>query len=200
MTREEIHKNILNGLLNCTDEFGERIADRYTSSQMNDFANTITAFFPSNLEYKLNLLESEIFENIPDKEIVVLQHLKFVTQNLYLRLVEKLNINHIDTQVDKEELMKMMFHIFFFSGKYLKDNNETDIDKLYHQCIAFYNSFKINNFDLNREIEKDITREQSYTIPINQEESIRVQVLLNEIKLIPTRKTKEQFKNLILWT
>ena len=49
MTREEIHKNILNGLLNCTDEFGERIADRYTSSQMNDFANTITAFFPSNL-------------------------------------------------------------------------------------------------------------------------------------------------------
>ena len=148
----------------------------------------------------MNLLESEVFENIPDKEIVVLQHLKFITQNLYLRLVEKLNINHIDTQVDKEELMKMMFHIFFFSGKYLKDNNETDIDKLYHQCIAFYNSFKINNFDLNREIEKDITREQSYTIPINQEESIRVQVLLNEIKLIPTRKTKEQFKDLILWT
>ena len=67
---------------------------------------------------------------------------------------------------------------------------------LFHKMLGFYNSFKINNFELRREIEANNV-ENAVTIGINQEESVRIISDLARLELIPTNKTRTIFKYLL---
>ena len=187
MKREEIFNKIINGLYSCKDEYGEGLDVHFNSDQIRDFANTLTSFFPDNLEYKLTLLETELFDNIPDKEELLLQLFKFHLLSVYTYL--------FNNSIDKEKGIKSLYQIFFLSGRFLNKEGE-DIDMLFHKMIGFYNSFKINNFELRREIEANNV-ENARTIGINQEESIRIISDLNRLKLIPTNKTRTIFKYLL---
>ena len=187
MTREEIFNKILNGLYSCKDEYGEGLDVHFNSNQLRDFANTLTSFFPDNLEYKLTLLEKEIFDNIPDKEEMLFQLLRFHLLYVYTYL--------FNNSIDKEKGIKSLYQIFFLSGRFLNKEGE-DIDMLFHKMIGFYNSFKINNFELRREIEANNV-ENAVTIGINQEESIRIISDLNRLELVPTNKTRTIFKYLL---
>ena len=187
MTREEIFNKILNGLYSCKDEYGEGLDVHFNSDQVRDFANTLTSFFPDNLEYKLTLLEKEIFDNIPDKEEMLLQLFKYHLICVYTYL--------FNNSIDKEIGIKSLYQIFFLSGRFLNKEGE-DIDMLFHKMIGFYNSFKINNFELRREIEANNV-ENAITIGINQEESIRIISDLNRLELVPSNKTRTIFKYLL---
>ena len=187
MKREEIFNKIINGLYSCKDEYGEGLDVHFNSDQIKDFANTLTSFFPDNLEYKLTLLETELFDNIPDKEEMLLQLFKFHLLSVYTYL--------FNNSIDKEKGIKSLYQIFFLSGRFLNREGE-DIDMLFHKMIGFYNSFKINNFELRREIEANNV-ENAITIGINQEESIRIISNLNRLELIPTNKTRTIFKYLL---
>lgn len=191
MTREEIFNKIINGLYSCKDEYGEGLDVHFNSNQLRDFANTLTSFFPDNLEYKLTLLEKEIFDNIPDKEEMLLQLFRFHLLSVYTYLFN----NSIDNSINKEKGIKSLYQIFFLSGRLLNKEGE-DIDMLFHKMIGFYNSFKINNFELRREIEANNV-ENAVTIGINQEESIRIISDLDRLELIPTNKTRTIFKYLL---
>ena len=191
MKREEIFNKIINGLYSCKDEYGEGLNVHFNAEQLKDFANTITAFFPDNLEYKLTLLETELFDNIPDKEEMLLQLFRFHFLSVYTYLFN----NSIDNSINKEKGIKSLYQIFFLSGRFLKEKGE-DIDMLFHKMIGFYNSFKINNFELRREIEAN-NIENAITIGINQEESVRIISNLNRLELIPTNKTRTIFKYLL---
>ena len=187
MTREEIFNKIINGLYSCKDEYGEGLDVHFNSNQLRDFANTLTSFFPDNLEYKLTLLEKEIFDNIPDKEEMLLQLFRFHLLSVYTNL--------FNNSINKEKGIKSLYQIFFLSGRFLNKEGE-DIDMLFHKMIGFYNSFKINNFELRREIEAN-NIENAITIGINQEESVRIISNLNRLELIPTNKTRTIFKYLL---
>ena len=187
MTREEIFNKIINGLYSCKDEYGEGLDVHFNSNQLRDFANTLTSFFPDNLEYKLTLLEKEIFDNIPDKEEMLFQFFRFHLLSVYTNL--------FNNSIYKEKGIKSLYQIFFLSGRFLNKEGE-DIDMLFHKMIAYYNSFKINNFELRREIEAN-NIENAITIGINQEESIRIISNLNRLELIPTNKTRTIFKYLL---
>ena len=187
MTREEIFNKILNGLYSCKDEYGEGLDVHFNSDQVRDFANTLTSFFPDNLEYKLTLLEKEIFDNIPDKEEMLLQLFKYHLICVYTYL--------FNNSIDKEIGIKSLYQIFFLSGRFLNKEGE-DIDMLFHKMIAYYNSFKINNFELRREVEANNV-ENAITIGINQEESVRIISDLNRLELVPTNKTRTIFKYLL---
>ena len=187
MTREEIFNKILNGLYSCKDEYGEGLDVHFNSNQLRDFANTLTSFFPDNLEYKLTLLEKEIFDNIPDKEEMLFQLFRFHLLSVYTNL--------FNNSIYKEKGIKSLYQIFFLSGRFLNKEGE-DIDMLFHKMIGFYNSFKINNFELRREIEAN-NIENAITIGINQEESVRIISNLNRLELIPTNKTRTIFKYLL---
>ena len=187
MTREEIFNKILNGLYSCKDEYGEGLDVHFNSNQLRDFANTLTSFFPDNLEYKLTLLEKEIFDNIPDKEEMLFQLFRFHLLSVYTNL--------FNNSMYKEKGIKSLYQIFFLSGRFLNKEGE-DIDMLFHKMIAYYNSFKINNFELRREIEAN-NIENAITIGINQEESVRIISDLNRLELIPTNKTRTIFKYLL---
>ena len=99
MKREEIFNKIVNGLYSCKDEYGEGLNVHFNAEQLKDFANTITAFFPDNLEYKLTLLETELFDNIPDKEEMLFnlfrfnqsRHFKNHSQNI--RIKKRISFN-----------------------------------------------------------------------------------------------------------
>ena len=187
MKREEIFNKIVNGLYSCKDEYGEGLDVHFNSNQLRDFANTLTSFFPDNLEYKLTLLEKEIFDNIPDKEEMLLQLFKYHLICVYTYL--------FNNSIDKEIGIKSLYQIFFLSGRFLNKEGE-DIDMLFHKMIAYYNSFKINNFELRREIEANNV-ENAITIGINQEESVRIISDLNRLELVPTNKTRTIFKYLL---
>ena len=187
MKREEIFNKILNGLYSCKDEYGEGLDVHFNSDQLRDFANTLTSFFPDNLEYKLTLLEKEIFDNIPDKEEMLLQLFKYHLICVYTYL--------FNNSIDKEIGIKSLYQIFFLSGRFLNKEGE-DIDMLFHKMIGFYDSFKINNFELRREIEANNV-ENAITIGINQEESVRIISDLNRLELVPTNKTRTIFKYLL---
>ena len=191
MKREEIFNKIVNGLYSCKDEYGEGLNVHFNSNQLRDFANTLTSFFPDNLEYKLTLLEKEIFDNIPDKEEMVLQLFRFHLLSVYTYLFN----NSIDNS-NKEKGIKSLYQIFFLSGRYLFIKNGEDIDMLFHKMIGFYNSFKINNFELRREIEAN-NIENAITIGINREESVRIISNLDRLELVPTNKTRTIFKYLL---
>ena len=141
MTREEIFNKIINGLYSCKDEYGEGLDVHFNSNQLRDFANTLTSFFPDNLEYKLTLLEKEIFDNIPDKEEMLFQLFRFHLLSVYTNL--------FNNSIYKEKGIKSLYQIFFLSGRFLNREGE-DIDMLFHKMIGFYDSFKINNFELRR--------------------------------------------------
>ena len=187
MTREEIFNKILNGLYSCKDEYGEGLDVHFNSNQLRDFANTLTSFFPDNLEYKLTLLEKELFDNIPDKEEMLFQLFRFHLLSVYTNL--------FNNSIDKEIGIKSLYQIFFLSGRFLNKEGE-DIDMLFHKMIGFYDSFKINNFELRREIEANNV-ENAITIGINQEESVRIISDLDRLELIPTNKTRTIFKYLL---
>ena len=187
MKREEIFNKIVNGLYSCKDEYGEGLDVHFNSEQIKDFANTLTSFFPDNLEYKLTLLETELFDNIPDKEEMLFQLFRFHLLSVYTNL--------FSNSMYKEKGIKSLYQIFFLSGRFLNKEGE-DIDMLFHKMIAYYNSFKINNFELRREIEAN-NIENAITIGINQEESIRIISDLNRLELIPTNKTRTIFKYLL---
>ena len=187
MKREEIFNKIVNGLYSCKDEYGEGLDVHFNSDQVRDFANTLTSFFPDNLEYKLTLLEKELFDNIPDKEEMLLQLFKYHIICVYTYL--------FNNSIDKEIGIKSLYQIFFLSGRFLNKEGE-DIDMLFHKMIAYYNSFKINNFELRREVEANNV-ENAITIGINQEESVRIISDLNRLELIPTNKTRTIFKYLL---
>ena len=187
MKREEIFNKIVNGLYSCKDEYGEGLDVHFNSDQVRDFANTLTSFFPDNLEYKLTLLEKEIFDNIPDKEEMLLQLFKYHLICVYTYL--------FNNSIDKEIGIKSLYQIFFLSGRFLNKEGE-DIDMLFHKMIAYYNSFKINNFELRREVEAN-NIENAITIGINQEESVRIISDLNRLELVPTNKTRTIFKYLL---
>lgn len=187
MKREEIFNKIINGLYSCKDEYGEGLDVHFNSDQIRDFANTLTSFFPDNLEYKLTLLEKEIFDNIPDKEEMLFNLFKYHLICVYTYL--------FNNSIDKEKGIKSLYQIFFLSGRFLNKEGE-DIDMLFHKMIGFYDSFKINNFELRREIEANNV-ENAVTIGINQEESIRIISDLNRLKLVPTNKTRTIFKYLL---
>ena len=187
MTREEIFNKILNGLYSCKDEYGEGLDVHFNSNQLRDFANTLTSFFPDNLEYKLTLLEKELFDNIPDKEEMLLQLFKYHLICVYTYL--------FNNSIDKEIGIKSLYQIFFLSGRFLNKEGE-DIDMLFHKMIGFYDSFKINNFELRREVEAN-NIENAITIGINQEESVRIISDLNRLELVPTNKTRTIFKYLL---
>ena len=191
MKREEIFNKIINGLYSCKDEYGEGLNVHFNAEQLKDFANTITAFFPDNLEYKLTLLETELFDNIPDKEEMLFNLFRFNLLSLYTLI----NKNGFNSEIT-EEVNKRLTHIFFLSGRYLFIKKGEDIDMLFHKMIAYYNSFKINNFELRREIEAN-NIENAITIGINQEESVRIISDLNRLELIPTNKTRTIFKYLL---
>ena len=187
MTREEIFNKIINGLYSCKDEYGEGLDVHFNSNQLRDFANTLTSFFPDNLEYKLTLLETELFDNIPDKEEMLFQLFRFHLLSVYTNL--------FNNSIYKEKGIKSLYQIFFLSGRFLNKEGE-DIDMLFHKMIGFYDSFKINNFELRREIEAN-NIENAITIGINQEESVRIISNLNRLELIPTNKTRTIFKYLL---
>ena len=187
MTREEIFNKILNGLYSCKDEYGEGLDAHFNPNQLRDFANTLTSFFPDNLEYKLTLLEKELFDNIPDKEEMLFQLFRFHLLSVYTNL--------FNNSIYKEKGIKSLYQIFFLSGRFLNKEGE-DIDMLFHKMIGFYDSFKINNFELRREIEANNV-ENAITIGINQEESIRIISDLNRLELVPTNKTRTIFKYLL---
>ena len=187
MTREEIFNKILNGLYSCKDEYGEGLDVHFNSNQLRDFANTLTSFFPDNLEYKLTLLEKELFDNIPDKEEMLFNLFRFHLLSVYTNL--------FNNSINKEKGIKSLYQIFFLSGRFLNKEGE-DIDMLFHKMIGFYDSFKINNFELRREIEANNV-ENAITIGINQEESIRIISDLNRLELVPTNKTRTIFKYLL---
>ena len=187
MKREEIFNKIVNGLYSCKDEYGEGLDVHFNSDQVRDFANTLTSFFPDNLEYKLTLLEKELFDNIPDKEEMLLQLFKYHIICVYTYL--------FNNSIDKEIGIKSLYQIFFLSGRFLNKEGE-DIDMLFHKMIGFYDSFKINNFELRREIEANNV-ENAITIGINQEESVRIISDLNRLELVPTNKTRTIFKYLL---
>ena len=187
MTREEIFNKIINGLYSCKDEYGEGLDVHFNSNQLRDFANTLTSFFPDNLEYKLTLLEKEIFDNIPDKEEMLFNLFRFHLLSVYTNL--------FSNSMYKEKGIKSLYQIFFLSGRFLNKEGE-DIDMLFHKMIGFYDSFKINNFELRREIEANNV-ENAITIGINQEESIRIISDLNRLELVPTNKTRTIFKYLL---
>ena len=187
MKREEIFNKIVNGLYSCKDEYGEGLDVHFNSDQVRDFANTLTSFFPDNLEYKLTLLEKEIFDNIPDKEEMLLQLFKYHLICVYTYL--------FNNSIDKEIGIKSLYQIFFLSGRFLNKEGE-DIDMLFHKMIGFYDSFKINNFELRREIEANNV-ENAITIGINQEESVRIISDLDRLELVPTNKTRTIFKYLL---
>lgn len=187
MKREEIFNKIVNGLYSCKDEYGEGLDVHFNSNQLRDFANTLTSFFPDNLEYKLTLLETELFDNIPDKEEMLLQLFKYHLICVYTYL--------FNNSIDKEIGIKSLYQIFFLSGRFLNKEGE-DIDMLFHKMIGFYDSFKINNFELRREIEANNV-ENAITIGINQEESVRIISDLNRLELVPTNKTRTIFKYLL---
>ena len=187
MKREEIFNKIINGLYSCKDEYGEGLDVHFNSNQLRDFANTLTSFFPDNLEYKLTLLEKEIFDNIPDKEEMLFQLFRFHLLSVYTNL--------FNNSINKEKGIKSLYQIFFLSGRFLNKEGE-DIDMLFHKMIGFYDSFKINNFELRREIEANNV-ENAITIGINQEESVRIISDLNRLELIPTNKTRTIFKYLL---
>ena len=187
MKREEIFNKIVNGLYSCKDEYGEGLNVHFNSDQIRDFANTLTSFFPDNLEYKLTLLETELFDNIPDKEEMLFQLFRFHLLSVYTNL--------FNNSIYKEKGIKSLYQIFFLSGRFLNKEGE-DIDMLFHKMIAYYNSFKINNFELRREIEANNV-ENAITIGINQEESIRIISDLNRLELVPTNKTRTIFKYLL---
>ena len=86
MKREEIFNKIINGLYSCKDEYGEGLNVHFNSDQIKDFANTLTSFFPDNLEYKLTLLETELFDNIPDKEELLFNLFRFNILSVYTNL------------------------------------------------------------------------------------------------------------------
>ena len=140
---------------------------------------------------KLSKEEKEIFDNIPDKEEMLLRLFKFHLLSVYTYLFN----NSVDNS-NKEKGIKSLYQIFFLSGRYLFIKNGEDIDMLFHKMIAYYNSFKINNFELRREIEAN-NIENAITIEINQEESIRIISNLNRLELIPTNKTRTIFKYLL---
>ena len=188
MKREEIFNKIINGLYSCKDEYGEGLNVHFNAEQLKDFANTITAFFPDNLEYKLTLLETELFDNIPDKEEMLFNLFRFHLLSVYTNL--------FNNSIYKEKGIKSLYQIFFLSGRFLFIKNGEDIDMLFHKIIAYYNSFKINNFELRREIEANNV-ENAITIGINQEESIRIISDLNRLELVPTNKTRTIFKYLL---
>jgi len=187
MTREEIFNKIINGLYSCKDEYGEGLDVHFNSDQVRDFANTLTSFFPDNLEYKLTLLEKELFDNIPDKEEMLFQLFRFHLLSVYTNL--------FNNSIDKEIGIKSLYQIFFLSGRFLNKEGE-DIDMLFHKMIGFYDSFKINNFELRREVEAN-NIENAITIGINQEESVRIISDLNRLELVPTNKTRTIFKYLL---
>ena len=187
MKREEIFNKIINGLYSCKDEYGEGLDVHFNSDQIRDFANTLTSFFPDNLEYKLTLLEKEIFDNIPDKEEMLFNLFRFHLLSVYNNL--------FNNSINKEKGIKSLYQIFFLSGRFLNKEGE-DIDMLFHKMIGFYDSFKINNFELRREIEANNV-ENAVTIGINQEESIRIISDLNRLELVPTNKTRTIFKYLL---
>ena len=187
MKREEIFNKIVNGLYSCKDEYGEGLDVHFNSEQIKDFANTLTSFFPDNLEYKLTLLETELFDNIPDKEEMLFNLFRFHLLSVYTNL--------FSNSMYKEKGIKSLYQIFFLSGRFLNKEGE-DIDMLFHKMIAYYNSFKINNFELRREVEAN-NIENAITIGINQEESIRIISDLNRLELIPTNKTRPIFKYLL---
>ena len=187
MTREEIFNKILNGLYSCKDEYGEGLDVHFNSNQLRDFANTLTSFFPDNLEYKLTLLEKELFDNIPDKEEMLFNLFRFHLLSVYNNL--------FNNNINKEKGIKSLYQIFFLSGRFLNKEGE-DIDMLFHKMIAYYNSFKINNFELRQEIDAN-NIENAITIGINQEESIRIISDLDRLELIPTNKTRTIFKYLL---
>lgn len=187
MKREEIFNKIVNGLYSCKDEYGEGLDVHFNSEQIKDFANTLTSFFPDNLEYKLTLLETELFDNIPDKEEMLFNLFRFNLLSVYTNL--------FSNSIDREKGIKSLYQIFFLSGRFLNKEGE-DIDMLFHKMIAYYNSFKINNFELRREVEAN-NIENAITIGINQEESIRIISDLNRLELIPTNKTRTIFKYLL---
>lgn len=187
MKREEIFNKIVNGLYSCKDEYGEGLDVHFNSDQIKDFANTLTSFFPDNLEYKLTLLETELFDNIPDKEEMLFNLFRFNLLSVYNNL--------FNNSINKEKGIKSLYQIFFLSGRFLNKEGE-DIDMLFHKMIAYYNSFKIYNFELRREIEAN-NIENAITIGINQEESIRIISDLNRLELIPTNKTRTIFKYLL---
>ena len=191
MKREEIFNKIVNGLYSCKDEYGEGLNVHFNAEQLKDFANTITAFFPDNLEYKLTLLETELFDNIPDKEEMLFNLFRFNLLSLYTLI----NKNVFNSEIT-EEVNKRLSHIFFLSGRYLFIKNGEDIDMLFHKMIAYYNSFKINNFELRREVEAN-NIENAIAIGINQEESVRIISDLDRLELIPTNKTRTIFKYLL---
>ena len=191
MKREEIFNKIVNGLYSCKDEYGEGLNVHFNSDQIRDFANTLTSFFPDNLEYKLTLLETELFDNIPDKEEMLFNLFRFNLLSLYTLI----NKNVFNSEIT-EEVNKRLTHIFFLSGRYLFIKKGEDIDMLFHKMIAYYNSFKINNFELRREIEANNV-ENAVTIGINQKESIRIISDLDRLELIPTNKTRTIFKYLL---
>ena len=111
MTREEIFNKILNGLYSCKDEYGEGLDVHFNSNQIKDFANTLTSFFPDNLEYKLTLLETELFDNIPDKEEMLFQLFRFHLLSVYTNL--------FNNSIYKEKGIKSLYQIFFLSGRFL---------------------------------------------------------------------------------
>ena len=187
MKREEIFNKIVNGLYSCKDEYGEGLDVHFNSDQIKDFANTLTSFFPDNLEYKLTLLETELFDNIPDKEEMLFNLFRFNLLSVYNNL--------FNNSINKEKGIKSLYQIFFLSGRFLNKEGE-DIDMLFHKMIAYYNSFKINNFELRREVEAN-NIENAITIGINQEESVRIISDLNRLELIPTNKTRTIFKYLL---
>ena len=187
MKREEIFNKIVNGLYSCKDEYGEGLDVHFNSDQIKDFANTLTSFFPDNLEYKLTLLETELFDNIPDKEEMLFNLFRFNLLSVYTNL--------FNNSIHREKGIRSLYQIFFLSGRFLNKEGE-DIDMLFHKMIAYYNSFKINNFELRREIEAN-NIENAITIGINQEESVRIISDLNRLELIPTNKTRTIFKYLL---
>ena len=187
MTREEIFNKIINGLYSCKDEYGEGLDVHFNSDQLRDFANTLTSFFPDNLEYKLTVLEKELFDNIPDKEEMLFNLFRFNLLSVYNNL--------FNNSINKEKGIKSLYQIFFLSGRFLNKEGE-DIDMLFHKMIGFYDSFKINNFELRREIEANNV-ENAVTIGINQEESVRIISDLNRLELVPSNKTRTIFKYLL---
>ena len=174
MKREEIKEKLKNGLFSVYLEDGRRLADMLTVSEIGDVANTLTAHFPESDSVRLAILEDEVFNNIPEKE-------------------NCLDYQYLQNSGVSDEVS--LSFSFFLSGRQLVNKYDKDIDSLYGEMISYFNSFKINNLDLVREIEENPI--MAITIPINEQEVIRVDNTYGISKLAVTNKTIKNFKHLL---
>ena len=197
MKREVIFKRVLDGINNCVNDEGVRLQNMFTPFQIQDFANTITAFFPESIEQRLNLLEVEVFDFLPDKRNSLLHSFKSFLGTLYKQVGEMMQEEEVTYN---ESRILSLYMTFFLSGRLLVEEAGKDPDMLFHNMITYFEKFKLNKEELREEVKgRAIPEHEDPTraIPINEEEVILVLDAIGISYLTSTTKANDYLKQLI---